>query len=41
LRDLGNDQDVDVLLATLGAQRGMLYYLLLLGRLAARGDVTL
>lgn len=33
--------DVDALLATLGAQRGLLYYLLLLGRLAARGEVEL
>ena len=29
------------LLAQLGKQRGMLYYHLLLGRLAARGDVEL
>jgi DNA-3-methyladenine glycosylase II len=33
--------DVDALLAQLGKQRGMLYYHLLLGRLAARGDVEL
>ena len=43
VRDLSGRPDVDVeaLLATLGAQRGMLYYHLLLGRLAARGDVEL
>ena len=43
LRDLTGRADVDVpaLLATLGAQRGMLYYHLLLGRLAARGEVEL
>ena len=33
--------DVDAVLGRLGAQRGMLYYHLLLGRLAARGDVEL
>jgi DNA-3-methyladenine glycosylase II len=33
--------DVDALLARLGEQRGMLYYHLLLGRLAARGEVEL
>ena len=43
VRDLSGRTDVDVeaLLAQLGAQRGMLYYHLLLGRLAARGDVEL
>jgi DNA-3-methyladenine glycosylase II len=43
IRDLSGAGDVDVsaLLAQLGAQRGMLYYHLLLGRLAARGDVEL
>jgi DNA-3-methyladenine glycosylase II len=43
LRDLTGEPAVDVeaLLARLGAQRGMLYYHLLLGRLAARGDVEL
>jgi DNA-3-methyladenine glycosylase II len=43
IRDLSGTNDVDVaaLLAALGAQRGMLYYHLLLGRLAARGDVEL
>jgi DNA-3-methyladenine glycosylase II len=43
IRDLSGRADVDVaaLLAQLGAQRGMLYYHLLLGRLAARGDVEL
>lgn len=35
------DVDVESLLARLGEQRGMLYYHLLLGRLAARGDVEL
>lgn len=35
------DVDVDALLSRLGAQRGMLYYHLLLGRLVARGDVAL
>lgn len=43
VRDLSGRTDVDVeaLLARLGEQRGMLYYHLLLGRLAARGDVAL
>jgi DNA-3-methyladenine glycosylase II len=43
IRDLAGADDVDVaaLLEQLGAQRGMLYYHLLLGRLAARGDVEL
>ena len=43
IRDLSGASDVDVpgLLAQLGPQRGMLYYHLLLGRLAARGDVEL
>ncbi len=43
VRDLSGraDVDVDALLAQLGKQRGMLYYHLLLGRLAARGDVEL
>ena len=43
IRDLTKqpDVDVDALLATLGEQRGMLYYHLLLGRLAARGEVEL
>jgi DNA-3-methyladenine glycosylase II len=43
VRDLSGRTDVDVeaLLALLGKQRGMLYYHLLLGRLAARGDVEL
>ena len=43
VRDLAGRTDVDVeaLLARLGNQRGMLYYHLLLGRLAARGDVEL
>ena len=43
VRDLSGRSDVDVetLLAQLGEQRGMLYYHLLLGRLAARGDVEL
>jgi DNA-3-methyladenine glycosylase II len=43
LRDLAGVDGVDVeaLLARLGEQRGMLYYHLLLGRLAARGDVEL
>ena len=43
VRDLSGERDVDVeaLLARLGPQRGMLYYHLLLGRLAARGDVEL
>jgi DNA-3-methyladenine glycosylase II len=43
VRDLSGRADVDVpaLLERLGEQRGMLYYHLLLGRLAARGDVEL
>jgi DNA-3-methyladenine glycosylase II len=43
VRDLSGRTDVDVesLLGQLGEQRGMLYYHLLLGRLAARGDVEL
>jgi DNA-3-methyladenine glycosylase II len=43
IRDLAGASDVDVpaLLAQLGEQRGMLYYHLLLARLAARGDVRL
>jgi len=43
IRDLCCVDDVDVpgLLERLGEQRGMLYYHLLLGRLAARGDVEL
>ncbi len=43
LRDLSGDPDVDAesLLATLGAQRGMLYYHLLLGRLHASGEIRL
>lgn len=43
VRDLSGrtDVDVDALLAQLGEQRGMLYYHLLIGRLAARGDVEL
>jgi DNA-3-methyladenine glycosylase II len=43
IRDLSGVDDVDVpgLLERLGEQRGMLYYHLLLGRLAARGDVEL
>jgi DNA-3-methyladenine glycosylase II len=43
IRDLSGRSDVDVadVLSMLGEQRGMLYYHLLLGRLAARGDVEL
>lgn len=43
LRDLTGQASIDVpaLLAALGEQRGMLYYHLLLGRLAARGEVEL
>lgn len=43
IRDLAGASAVDVpaLLAQLGEQRGMLYYHLLLARLAARGDVEL
>jgi len=42
LRALSGEPDVDTaaILATLGPQRGMLYYHLLLGRLAARGDLV-
>jgi len=42
LRELSGDPDLDAtpLLAALGEQRGMLYYHLLLGRLAARGEIT-
>jgi DNA-3-methyladenine glycosylase II len=43
LRELSGDPDIDggAILKRLGAQRGMLYYHLLLGRLAARGDIVL
>jgi DNA-3-methyladenine glycosylase II len=43
VKDLSGESNVDVeaLLALLGAQRGMLYYHLLIGRLVARGDVEL
>ena len=43
IRDLSGETrvDVEMLLATLGEQRGMLYYHLLIGRLVARGDVEL
>ncbi len=43
IRDLSGGLPVDVpeLVTQLGEQRGMLYYHLLLSRLAARGDVTL
>jgi len=43
LRDLTGHADIDVeaLLATLGPQRGMLYYHLLIARLAAAGEVRL
>lgn len=43
LRDLSGDPDIDAdsILAALGPQRGMLYYHLLLGRLAARGEIAL
>lgn len=43
LKDLSADPDVDgdAILARLGPQRGMLYYHLLLGRLATRGDIEL
>lgn len=42
LRDLSGDPELDAtpLLAALGDQRGMLYYHLLLGRLAARGEIS-
>jgi DNA-3-methyladenine glycosylase II len=43
LKDLTGDAvvDADAVLVHLGPQRGMLYYHLLIGRLAARGDITL
>jgi DNA-3-methyladenine glycosylase II len=43
LRELAGVAEVDVatLLAHLGPQRGMLYYHLLIGRLAARGEISL
>ena len=43
VKDLSGQSNVDVetLLGQLGAQRGMLYYHLLIGRLVARGDVEL
>ena len=43
IRELSGVDDVDVsaVLAQLGEQRGMLYYHLLLGRLAARGELEL
>lgn len=43
LRDLSGDPAVDAgaILARLRHQRGMLYYHLLIGRLAARGDIAL
>lgn len=43
LKDLSGDPDVDAtaILSTLGDQRGMLYYHLLLGRLAACGEIEL
>ncbi len=43
LKELSGDDNVDAgaLLAALGPQRGMLYYHLLLGRLAARGEIVL
>jgi DNA-3-methyladenine glycosylase II len=43
LRELADDPAIDpaALLAELGPQRGMLYYHLLIGRLAARGDIVL
>lgn len=42
LRALSGEPEVDTaaILATLGPQRGMLYYHLLLGRLAARGEIV-
>ena len=41
LRELSGDEhvDADAILDALGDQRGMLYYHLLLGRLAARGEI--
>jgi DNA-3-methyladenine glycosylase II len=43
LKDLSGDPDIDAtaMLAQLGPQRGMLYYHLLIGRLAQRGDISL
>ncbi|MGD0474541.1 MAG: DNA-3-methyladenine glycosylase 2 family protein [Candidatus Velthaea sp.] len=43
LKDLSGEPAIDVhtLLAALGPQRGMLYYHLLIGRLAARGEIAL
>jgi DNA-3-methyladenine glycosylase II len=43
LKDLSGDAAIDPasILARLGPQRGMLYYHLLLGRLAARGEIAL
>ena len=43
LRELSGDPavDADAILARLCHQRGMLYYHLLIGRLAARGDIVL
>jgi DNA-3-methyladenine glycosylase II len=43
LRELSGEPDADpaTLLAELGPQRGMLYYHLLIGRLAARGEIAL
>ncbi len=42
LKALSGEAEVDApgILATLGSQRGMLYYHLLLGRLAARGEIV-
>jgi len=42
LRTLSGEAEIEgaAILATLGAQRGMLYYHLLLGRLAARGEIV-
>jgi DNA-3-methyladenine glycosylase II len=42
LKELSGDPAIDAsaILARLGAQRGMLYYHLLIGRLAARGEIT-
>ena len=43
LKELSGEPEVDAaeLLARLGPQRGMLYYHLLIGRLAARGEIAL
>jgi len=43
LKDLSGDANIDAaaMLERLGSQRGMLYYHLLIGRLAARGDIEL